>query len=104
MKVLAFLVLAALLEVLGDAAMRAGLVRSPWWFIAGAGALITYGVVVNATRSMDFGRLLGGYISVFFVVSQLVSVAVLHERLPPSRLVGGVFIVIGGLVVLWGTK
>lgn len=104
MRVLAFLALAALLEIFGDVAMRAGLVRSPWWFVVGAGGLITYGIVVNANRSIDFGRLLGAYIAVFFVMSQIVSVAVFQERLPASRFVGGLFIVIGGVIVLWGTK
>ena len=104
LKAVGFLVVAALLEVLGDAAMRAGIARSPWWIIAGAASLTAYGFIVNADRRFDFGRLLGAYIAVFFVVTQVVAVFVFHERVPPSRLVGGLLIALGGIIVFVGAK
>jgi small multidrug resistance family-3 protein len=97
------LVLAAALEVGGDAAIRHGLVRDSWWWlVAGAGALVTYGVVVNANRAVDFGRLMGVYIAVFFVVSQVVAWLAFGQRPSPGLLVGGALIVSGGFVVQLG--
>jgi drug/metabolite transporter (DMT)-like permease len=41
---------------------------------------------------------------VFFVVSQLVSLAFFGERLTPSLLIGGALIVVGGLVIHTGLR
>lgn len=92
------LVVAALLEVGGDALIRAGLVRARWpLLVAGAAALVAYGVVVNVDRRIDFGRLMGTYIAVFFVVSQLIGAVAFGER-PTSRvLLAGTLIVAGGM-------
>ena len=97
---LAMLVFAAALEVGGDAAIRRGLAASavPWLF-AGAAALVGYGVVVNGDRAVDFGRLMGLYIVVFFVVSQLLSLAIFAERPGAGLLIGGALIVAGGVVI-----
>src|SRR5213593_4092329 len=66
---LGLLVLAAALEVGGDAAIRHGLLRASWpWLLVGALGLTAYGLVVNANRLIDFGRLMGLYIAVLFVV------------------------------------
>ena len=65
----------------------------------GAAALVAYGVVVNANRTLAFGRVMGLYIAVFFVVSQLLSFAVFAERPTPGLLVGGGRIVAGGIVI-----
>jgi drug/metabolite transporter superfamily protein YnfA len=93
-----FLVLAALLEVGGDAAVRLGLRGYPWGFWIGAPALVGYGLLVNLAR-WEFGRVLGVYIAVFFLVSQIVSVILFRERLQPPVLVGGALILLGGLVL-----
>ena len=78
------LVLAAFLEVGGLAAIRRGLVGSatPWLALGGV-ALLLYGFTVNVTRTIDFGRLMGVYIAVFFLVSQAISVGLFAER--PAR-------------------
>ena len=48
---LVILVLAAVLEVGGDAAIRHGLARSAWPIgLLGAAALVAYGFVINANR------------------------------------------------------
>jgi small multidrug resistance family-3 protein len=100
---LVLLVAAAVLEVGGDAAIRHGLVRSAWlWLAVGAGALVAYGFVVNGDRAVDFGRLMGVYIAVFFVVGQVVGVVLLGERPATSLLLGGGMIVAGGLVIQFG--
>jgi small multidrug resistance family-3 protein len=103
--ILTVLVVAALLEIGGDAAIRHGLVRSAWpWLIVGSAALVTYGFVVNTRRTIDFNRLMGGYIAVFFVVSQVVAWAAFGERPSTALVVGGVLIVAGGLVIQVGTS
>ena len=70
--------LAALLEVSGDALTRMGLRERPLFLAAGALTLFIYGVVVNQGR-FDFGRLMGAYIAVFFLVSQVVAFAFFRD-------------------------
>ena len=100
MAILALLVLAAALEIGGDAAIRRGLVDLGWSRVAlGAAALVAYGVVVNANRTLAFGRVMGLYIAVFFIVSQVLGFAVFAERPSAGLLVGGALIVAGGIVI-----
>jgi small multidrug resistance family-3 protein len=99
LKTLAVLVLAALLEVGGDALVRIGLHSYGYSLAAGALALFAYGVLVNQ-GGVDFNRLMGIYIAVFFVVSQAISFA-MFRQIPDDRiLLGGGFIVAGGLLIL----
>jgi small multidrug resistance family-3 protein len=100
-KAIPFLILAAALEIGGDAAIRSGLVRSHWlWIVFGIVLLAAYGFAVNSTTAIDFGRLLGLYIAVFFVVSQVISAVVFGERPSFGLLAGGALIVMGGIVIL----
>ncbi len=92
---------AAAAEVVGDLGMRLGLGGRPWGYALGALLLTAYGLVVNQP-ALGFGRLLGLYIAVFFVVSQLVALVTLGERPPASLLAGGALIVAGGLVIHFG--
>lgn len=102
--VVPMLVLAALLEAGGDAGMRAGLRGKPAGFLIGALLLFTYGVVVNVPK-WDFGRLLGVYIAIFFVVSQVIAVVVFKERPSAQVLLGGSLIVAGGAILtFWQPK
>lgn len=93
------LVLAAALESGGDALVRVG-VRTGriGAMMAGAGVLFAYGVTVNLPK-WDFGRLLGVYIAVFFVVAQVIAVTAFHEPMPVSRVAGGALVVAGGLLM-----
>ena len=101
MRTATLLVLAAFLEVGGDALFRWGLRGGRWIGLAlGAAMLCAYGFSVNLPQ-WDFGRLLGVYIAIFFVAAQLVSVLAFRERLQLPTIVGGVLIVAGGLVI-WG--
>lgn len=103
---LVLLAAAAALEVGGDALIRHGLLGSGVPTMAlGAAALVAYGFLVNANRSIDFGRLMGVYIAVFFVVSQIINAVLVRERPEPALLLGGALIVAGGLVIqLGGTR
>jgi drug/metabolite transporter superfamily protein YnfA len=99
------LLLAAVLELGGDAAIRRGLLRPAWpWLVLGSLMLVAYGFMVNATRAIDFGRLMGLYIALFFVVSQALSIAMFRERPSLNLVLGGALIVAGGAVIQLGTK
>ncbi len=105
MATIASLVVAALLEIAGDAAIRRGLMQSAWkWLVVGGVTLVAYGFAVNANRAILFGRLMGLYIVVFFLVSQVLSFMLFDERPPPSLTLGGALIVSGGLVIHLGGR
>jgi small multidrug resistance family-3 protein len=90
---------AAALEVGGDALVRMGLEGTKYWMAGGAVALFAYGVLVN-TSGLDFNRLMGIYIAVFFLESQVIS-WVAFKQVPDDRiLLGGGMIVAGGLVMM----
>ena len=102
-EALPFLVLAALLEIVGDATIRYGLVgRASLWLLVGSTLLVAYGFAVNVNRSVDFGRLMGVYIAAFFVVSQVIAWALFAERPSAGRMIGGALIVAGGIVLYAG--
>ena len=93
-----YLTLAASLEVSGDFLMRVGLGGRRWGFVAGGLVLAGYGLLVNQP-AWGFGRTLGLYIVVFFMVSQAVAFLAGGERPSPSLWLGGALIVLGGLVI-----
>src|SRR5262249_26766533 len=103
--VLMLLALAAVLEVGGDAAIRRGLLESSrGWMLAGSLALVAYGFTVNVPRWIDFGRLMGLYIVVFFVVSQPVTRLASGGRPRAGLLLGGALIAWGGLIIRAGMR
>src|SRR5215831_12241497 len=93
-----FLALAAVLEVSGDFLIRLGLGGRRWGFLAGALVLAAYGLLVNQP-AWGFGRTLGLYIAVFFIVSQLIAFLTGGERPSPSLWLGGALIIFGGLII-----
>lgn len=104
MTIIAWLVfiVAAVLEVAGDAVIRKGLRGNILWFIlAGFIMLGCYGVVVNTVK-WDFSRLLGVYVAVFAVVSVLAGRFVFRETIPLSTWLGLAIIVAGGAVIQSG--
>ena len=96
--------LAALLEVGGDAAIRRGLRGGGWIFIlAGFVVLGTYGLVVNAPKTWDFSKLLGVYVACFALVSVLCGRYIFREAIPASTWIGLTHIIVGGLVIQFGS-
>ena len=97
------LLLAAALEAGGDALVRHGLQASAAttraaFFVLGAAVLFAYGYVVNRPP-WDFGKLLGIYVVFFFVVAQAISWLVFGQRPSGVTLLGGAFIVAGGVII-----
>ncbi len=101
--ILAVLVLAAALEAGGDALARSGLhapalAARAGYLAAGAVVLFSYGVTVNLPP-WDFGRLLGVYVVLFFIVAQLINLLAFGHRPGPPIYLGGLLILAGGLVI-----
>ena len=103
--VFAYLVLtiAAALEEGGDAIVRKGLHASGTparvgIFAIGAAVLFAYGLTVNSPP-WDFGKLLGIYVTLFFVIAQLVNLVFFGARPDLPIFLGGALIVAGGLVI-----
>ena len=94
---------AAILEVGGDALIRRGMEARSWMIAAGALTLVVYGVIVNKggfAGGLDFGRLMGAYIAVFFVVSQIIAM-IFYRELPEMRTIaGGALIIAGGYTII----
>jgi drug/metabolite transporter superfamily protein YnfA len=100
------LLVAATLEVGGDAIVRVGLKNQTgssqlMTIFLGGVVLLAYGIFVNLAPA-DFGRLLGVYVVLFFIVAQVVNLLAFGIRPDAPILVGGAFILAGGLVItLW---
>ena len=100
---LLILLLAAVLEAYGDSCFQSALYRSSGTtrtlaFLGGAVSLAAYGLVVNVPR-WDFGKLLGVYVVMFFLVAQVVA-RVRFGQTPTLPVVfGGTLIVAGGVII-----
>jgi hypothetical protein len=100
---LAILLFAAFLEAYGDSCFQSGLHRTTGAarcvaFAVGALALVLYGLMVN-TPPWDFGKLLGLYVVLFFVVVQVLAKLRFNQAPTPPILLGGSLIVAGGAVI-----
>ena len=98
------MLVAAVLEVGGDALIRRGL-RAGGAALVVLGFLVlgTYGVVVNLLN-LDFSRLLGAYVGLFAVVSVATGRLLFGDQVPPSTWVGLLIILIGSAVILVGAR
>ena len=100
------LAIAAYLEVQGDACFQSGLYHASGmkqivWFGAGAVVLVCYSLFLNSSK-IDFGKLLGIYVVLFFLVAQIVARLQFHQSPGKPIYLGGAFIVAGGLIMtLW---
>ncbi len=105
---LTVLLFAAFLEAFGDSCFQAGLYRSSGAaryvsFAGGAIALAFYGLLVN-TPPWDFGRLLGLYVVLFFLVAQILAKVRFNQTPTPPILLGGSLIVAGGMIISFWRK
>jgi drug/metabolite transporter (DMT)-like permease len=99
----AVLSLAAFLEVSGDACFQSGLYQTTGaarglWLLAGTAVLASYGFFVNLPQ-WDFGKLLGVYVVLFFVIAQIVAKVRFHQSPTAPILAGGALIIAGGVVM-----
>jgi hypothetical protein len=97
------LALAAFLEAFGDSLFQSGIHRSGGlpsglFFLSGTVILALYGFTVNIPR-WDFGRLLGVYVVLFFMLAQVLAKVRFHQEPTIPIYVGGVLIAAGGLVI-----
>lgn len=95
--------IAAFLEVFGDACFQSGLYKTTGterglWLLAGTAILASYGFFVNLPQ-WDFGKLLGVYVALFFVIAQIVAKVRFQQSPTTPILAGGALIVAGGLVI-----
>ena len=102
------LLIAALLEVGGDAIVRGALHRdSPFarWtlFLIGGCVLFAYGWLVNAPP-WNFGELLGLYVVFFFVIAQAISWIAFGQMPTRAVMLGGLLVVSGGIVIAVNQK
>jgi small multidrug resistance family-3 protein len=94
---------AATLEAGGDALVRAGLHSSALparlaFLACGALVLFCYGVAVNLPP-WDFGRLLGVYVALFFLVAQVINWVGFGVPPAPRIILGGALIISGAMVI-----
>jgi hypothetical protein len=97
------LAIAAYLEVQGDACFQSGLYHSSGakqvgWFVGGGVILICYSLFLNSSK-IDFGKLLGIYVVLFFLVAQIVAKLQFHQAPTKPIYLGGAFVVVGGLIM-----
>jgi drug/metabolite transporter (DMT)-like permease len=94
---------AAVLEAGGDAVVRRGLhAHGAAWrlglILAGGAVLMAYGVTVNLPP-WDFGRLLGVYVTLFFLAAQIINALFFGVAPSMSIILGGALVIAGGLVM-----
>lgn len=94
---------AAFLEAFGDSLFQTGFYRTSGWgrvgaIVAGALVLSAYGAFVNLPR-WDFGRLLGVYVVLFFVVAQVLNKLRFGQSPTRPIYLGGLLILAGGAVI-----
>ena len=96
--------LAALLEVGGDAVIRQGLrTQGIALIVLGFVLLGSYGLMVNMVK-WDFARMLGVYVAVFALVSVLFGKFIFKEVIPTSTWIGLAVIMAGGLIIQYGPR
>jgi hypothetical protein len=100
---LILLVIATLLEVGGDAVVRmaiynhVGAIRIGL-FLGGAALLFGYGSFLNLAP-IEFGRVVGLYVAILFVVWQVINFIVFRSLPTMPIWVGGGLVIAGGAIV-----
>ncbi len=98
-----FVLLATVLEVIGDAIIRTsiynhtGIARIGLMVIGGI-LLFGYGSSLNLAP-VEFGQVVGLYIATLFVVWQTINYFAFHTLPTFPVIIGGAFIIVGGAIV-----
>lgn len=97
------LVIATTLEASGDALVRMAIYNHTGalriaLFMAGAALLFGYGAFLNLTP-LDFGRVVGLYVAVLFVVWQVINYLAFRSVPTLPIIVGGTLLIAGGTIV-----
>jgi small multidrug resistance family-3 protein len=105
MRIFLFVFAATALEATGDAVVRMALHHPSMpvrigLFLTGAALLTLYGTSLNLAP-VEFATVTGLYIAMLFVVFQIVNYAFFRAAPTPGVLVGGAFVVAGGLIVFF---
>ena len=98
-----FVLAATIFEVCGDALVRMAIYNHQGSFrigfmLVGALLLFLYGFSLNLAP-VEFGQVVGLYIATLFVVWQLINFIAFQAIPTLPTVVGGAFIVVGGLIV-----
>lgn len=106
MKVFLLVVLATVVESVGDAVTRVALHSHATsaricFFLCGAALLTLYGTCLNLAP-VDFGTVTGIYVALLFINFQIVNYLFFHKAPTLSTAIGGVLIVAGGAIIyIW---
>lgn len=106
MKIFLFVFVATVFEAAGDAIVRIALHHQSLstrlgLFLLGYALLALYGTSLNLAP-VEFATVTGMYVATLFVVFQITNFVFFGVHPTPAVLVGGVFIVTGGLTIaLW---
>jgi small multidrug resistance family-3 protein len=97
------LLVATVLEVSGDAIVRSAIYNHAGTtrlglFLAGAALLLGYASFLNLAP-FEFGRVVGLYIAVLFVVWQVINYAAFKAVPTVPILVGGALVIAGGAII-----
>jgi drug/metabolite transporter superfamily protein YnfA len=93
---------AAVLEVGGDATIRAGLRGRGWLLVTlGCAALAAYGIIVNLLP-IDFSKLFTTYVAFFALASLAFGRIAFGDPMPRSTWIGAFVILVGSAIVQFG--
>jgi len=98
-----FLIFATIFEVSGDAIVRKGIYDHSGQarfllMLFGAVCLFLYGFLLNLAP-VEFGQVVGLYIATLFIVWQVINYITYHTLPTVPILVGGFFVVLGGMII-----
>ena|ERR1700761_7219775 len=103
MKVFLFVLMAAVLEAVGDAIVRLALnsqssLARVGFFVIGGLLLTLYGTSLNLAP-VEFATVVGLYIATLFVTFQIVNYVFFQVVPTVPVLIGGLLIIAGGLII-----
>jgi small multidrug resistance family-3 protein len=105
---LVFMVIATTFEVVGDAMIRNSIYTNTGWAriglaLLGAVLLFGYGFFLNLAP-VEFGQVVGIYIATLFVVWQVVNYFTFKTLPTLPIIIGGLFVIAGGLIITFWKK